>query len=123
MTEYWPQGSRVRYANELINMQKHYNSATKVAINVKFGDKNHWIKLYHSCAQYGVKRSKWGHVGVKYKRSSIDGSNYSIVWVSMNNEKKSTVTPLCDPSLRGQNAPKFKNCTCCKIPMPSYRNS
>ena len=64
VTEYWPQGSRVRYANELINMQKHYNSATKVAINVKFGDKSHWIKLYHSCAQYGVKRSKWGHIGV-----------------------------------------------------------
>ena len=65
VTEYWPQGSRVRYANELINMQKHYNSSTKVDIYVKFGHKNHWIKLYYSCAQYGVKRSKWGHLGVK----------------------------------------------------------
>ena len=43
VTEYWPQGSRVRYANELINMQKHYNSSTKVAMNVKFGHKNHSI--------------------------------------------------------------------------------
>ena len=41
VTEYWVQRSRVRYANELINMQKHYSSATKVVIFVKFGDKNH----------------------------------------------------------------------------------
>ena len=63
VTEYWPQGSRVRYANELINMQKHYNSSTKVGISVKFGHKNHLIKLYYSCTQYGVKRSNeviWG---------------------------------------------------------------
>ena len=79
VTEYWPHRSRVRYANELINMQKHYNSSTKVGIYVKFGHKNHWIKLYYPCAQHGVKRSKWGHLGVKSKRSLIDGSNYAIV--------------------------------------------
>ena len=55
VTEYWPQGSRLRYANELINMQKHYNSSTKVGIYVKFGHKNHWTKLYHSCSQYKIK--------------------------------------------------------------------
>ena len=79
VTEYWPQGSRVRYANELINMQKHYNSSTKAGISLKFGHNNHCIRLYYAPAQCGVKRSKWGHLGVKSKRSSNDGSNYAIV--------------------------------------------
>ena len=106
MTEYWPQGSRVRYANELINMQKHYNSATKVAINVKFGDKNHWIKLYYSCAQYGVKRSKWGHAGVKSKTCSNDKSNSVNVLALHKDAKVSTVTSLSDLRLRGQRSKK-----------------
>ena len=79
VTKYWPQGSRVKYANELINMQKHYYSSTKAGFSLKFGHKNHWIKLYYPCVQCCAKRSIWGHLGVKSNRSSIDGSNYAIV--------------------------------------------
>ena len=63
--EYWHQGSCVRYANELINMQKHYNSSTKIVIHVRFSYKHHWIKLSYLYAQCGVKRSNWGHLWVR----------------------------------------------------------
>ena len=65
VTEYWVQRSRVRYANELINMQKHYNSSTKIVIHVRFSYKHHWIKLSYLYAQCGVKRSNWGHLWVR----------------------------------------------------------
>ena len=58
VTESWPQGSRGRYANELINMQNRYISSTKGSISIIFGHKNQGPKLCLCVQHMGSKVNK-----------------------------------------------------------------
>ena len=67
--------------------------------------------LSYTCTTWGQKVN-WGHLGVKYQTCLYGKITYAILKFSMKDEKESTVTPLCDPWLRGQRSKKVKYQTC-----------